>query len=127
VVETGLHPARRGSLNPWLNVSTRFLVTIDDELLRNPITGAAGCCARAASGHTAAPLRSVMKSRRLMSDIGFLLLWRRRLVYRTLNLPQRDRQVLGVDLNCSESRRWAGPQNASSQTSRGEENDRPLS
>jgi hypothetical protein len=25
-------------------------------LLRNPITGTAGCCARAASGHAAAPI-----------------------------------------------------------------------
>src|SRR6266851_6927805 len=33
--------------------------------LRNPITGIAGCCARAASGHVAAaPPSSVMKSRR---------------------------------------------------------------
>jgi hypothetical protein len=29
-----------------------------------PITGIAGCCARAASGHAAAPPSSVMKSRR---------------------------------------------------------------
>ena len=34
-----------------------------DVLRRNPITGIAGCCARAASGHAAAPPRSVMKSR----------------------------------------------------------------
>ena len=33
--------------------------------LRNPITGIAGCCARAASGHAAAPPSSVMNSRRL--------------------------------------------------------------
>ena len=34
-------------------------------LLRNPITGIAGCCARAASGHAAAaPPSSVMNSRR---------------------------------------------------------------
>jgi hypothetical protein len=38
---------------------------------RNPTTGIVGCCARAASGHAAAaPPRSVMKSRRLISDIG---------------------------------------------------------
>jgi len=30
---------------------------------RNPITGIAGCCACAASGHAAAPLNSAMKSR----------------------------------------------------------------
>ena len=36
-----------------------------DWLLRNPITGIAGCCARAASGHAAAaPPSSVMNSRR---------------------------------------------------------------
>ena len=39
--------------------------------LRSPIIGIAGCCARAASGHaTAAPPMSVMKSRRLMSNMG---------------------------------------------------------
>jgi hypothetical protein len=39
-----------------------------EPLWRNPITGIAGCCARAASGHaTAAPLpKSAMNSRRLM-------------------------------------------------------------
>jgi uncharacterized protein YchJ len=36
-----------------------------DEAPRNPITGMARCCARAASGHAAAALpRKVMKSRR---------------------------------------------------------------
>ena len=35
-------------------------------LLRNPITGIVGCCARAASGHAAAPPSSVMNSRRLI-------------------------------------------------------------
>ena len=38
-----------------------------DVALRNPITGIAGCCARAASGHAAAaPPSSVMNSRRLI-------------------------------------------------------------
>ena len=62
-----------------------------DELPRNPITGIAGCCARAASGHAAAaPPRSVMKwaaphaehrgsSNRLALPSA---------VYRTLSLPQ---------------------------------------
>jgi hypothetical protein len=37
-------------------------------LCRNPTTGIAGCCARAASGHAAAaPPSSVMNSRRFMS------------------------------------------------------------
>jgi hypothetical protein len=34
------------------------------ELLRNPITGIAGCCARPASGHAAPPPSSAMNSRR---------------------------------------------------------------
>ena len=38
-----------------------------DAALRNPITGIAGCCARAASGHAAAaPPSSVMNSRRFI-------------------------------------------------------------
>src|SRR5213079_3672795 len=45
-----------------------------DALLRNPITGVAGCCARAASGHAAtAPPSSVMNSRRLLSSTGLSL------------------------------------------------------
>src|SRR5262249_47631614 len=56
-----------------------------------------------ASGHAAAaPPSSVMNWRRSMPDIGVLPPWCRS-VYRTLNLPQRGRQVLGTDLNCSES------------------------
>jgi hypothetical protein len=40
-----------------------------EPLLRNPITGIAGCCARAASGKTAdAPPSSVMNSRRLIQS-----------------------------------------------------------
>jgi hypothetical protein len=37
------------------------------------MTGIAGCCARAVSGHVAAAApQRVINSRRLMSDIGFL-------------------------------------------------------
>ena len=40
-------------------------VTSGDVVLRNPITGIVGCCARAASGHAAAaPPSSVMNVRR---------------------------------------------------------------
>ena len=40
-----------------------------DALCRNPITGIAACCARAASGHAAAaPPSSVMNSRRCSFD-----------------------------------------------------------
>src|SRR5262249_5077517 len=48
----------------------RLVSASSDPGERNPITGSVGCCARAASGHVAAPLRSVMNSRRLMPDIG---------------------------------------------------------
>ena len=41
-----------------------------DAALRNPITGTAGCCARAASGHAAAaPPSSVINSRRPMKAV----------------------------------------------------------
>ena len=41
-----------------------------EKLLRNPITGIVGCCARAASGHAAAaPPSSVMNSRRFMAPL----------------------------------------------------------
>src|SRR5438128_6999610 len=84
-----------------------------DALPRKPITGIAGCCARTASGHAAAaPPSSVMNLRRLMQ--GMAVLPRRSdhqqptkqsgSVYRTFSLPPGDRQVLGADLNCSESR-----------------------
>src|SRR6516225_9474450 len=73
-------------------------------LPRTPITGIAACCARAASGHTTAPPTRVMKSRRLMPDIGVPPASALP-VYRTLNLPQKGRQILGPDLNCSESGR----------------------
>src|SRR5262249_38567190 len=46
-----------------------------------------------------------MKSRRLTSSIGRPPAWCCRSVYRMLKLPQRGCQVLGADLNCSESRR----------------------
>src|SRR5262245_41751012 len=69
------------------------------------------CCARAASCHdAAAPPSSVMNSRRFMSEHGGLpplcaiSAANRpvRSVFRTSNLGQRGRQVLGADLNCSE-------------------------
>jgi hypothetical protein len=40
-----------------------------DLALMNPTTGSAGCCARAANGHAAAPPSSVMNARRLMPPI----------------------------------------------------------
>jgi hypothetical protein len=43
---------------------------LGDVTLRNPITGCAGCCARAASGHAVAPPRRLMNLRRRMSVDG---------------------------------------------------------
>jgi Resolvase, N terminal domain len=76
----------------------------------NPITGILDCCARAASGHAvAAPPSSVMNARRLTSSMGspFGTLSEANWVsaYCTLRLPRKYRQVLGADLNRSESRR----------------------
>jgi hypothetical protein len=68
---------------------------------KNPTLGIL-CCARAASGHAAAPPTSVMKSRRFMPDIGVPPASALP-VFRTLNLLQNGRQVLGPDLNRSES------------------------
>ena len=41
-------------------------VASGEPLWRNPITGIVGCCARAGSGHAAAPPSRAMNSRRLM-------------------------------------------------------------
>ena len=88
-------------------------------LLRKPIPGIAGCCARALSGHAAAaPPSSVMNSRRPMSSTGLRPpLWARgasndhppgrrpmQSVCSMLRLPRRVGAILGADLNCSESR-----------------------
>jgi hypothetical protein len=54
------------SFMPWWNAVTRSNAG-SDASRRNPITGMAGCCARAASGQAAAaPPRSVMNSRRFI-------------------------------------------------------------
>jgi hypothetical protein len=57
-------------LRPWRNAATTYPYGWSDALLRNPITGIAGCCARAASGHAAVPPpRRVMNSRRFIVQI----------------------------------------------------------
>src|SRR6266481_7293898 len=91
------------------SLAKRFpdLVLSGELLLRNPITGIAACCARAASGHAAAPPRSAMNSRRLMPSMGTFspVIWPvPQSGGRTLSLPQANQQVLGPDLNRSESR-----------------------
>src|SRR5262249_54100499 len=55
-------PWRNASKEPWAKL-------FGDRVLRNPITGITGCCARAATGHAAAaPLTSDMNSRRFTTS-----------------------------------------------------------
>src|SRR5216683_8301915 len=63
VPDTGLtrqyQSIRLVSFKPWRNAARRCSVPSGDVLRRNPITGIAGCCARAASGSAiAAPPRA---------------------------------------------------------------------
>src|SRR6516225_9004922 len=63
------------SARPRRNAATRSIEALADVLLRNPTTGIAACCARAASGHAAAPPSSVMNSRRLLSNMELPVPW----------------------------------------------------
>ena len=57
-------PDRRRTLELlWRNARKRSVNVFSGKLWRNPTTGTAGCCARAESGHAAAPPSSVMNSR----------------------------------------------------------------
>jgi hypothetical protein len=57
------------SLRPLRNAVKKGVHSAGEARLRNPTTGIADCCARAASGHAAAALpRSVMNSRRLIGS-----------------------------------------------------------
>jgi hypothetical protein len=47
-----------------LMAMARMFCTRSDELRKNPIIGTVGCCAATASGHVAAPPRSVTNLRR---------------------------------------------------------------
>src|SRR6516165_2557595 len=61
-------PANPASFRPCSNAVTRCSEPAADVLRKNPITGTADCCARAASGHaTTVLLKSLMNSRRLMA------------------------------------------------------------
>jgi len=60
-------PENVRELNPIEDNRRRSATASGDLLSRNPITGIAGCCARAASGHPATPPpTSVMNSRRFV-------------------------------------------------------------
>ena len=52
------------SFRPSRNAATRLTYPAGDALLRNPTTGIAGCCARAAMGSAAVPASPAMNSRR---------------------------------------------------------------
>ena len=79
--------------------------SLGDLPLINPITGiAGGCCARTASGQAAAPLSSVMNWRHLRSSMDSSP-EPAVPAYRRLRMPRKLPQVLGADLNRSESRR----------------------
>ena len=55
-------------MRPSLSASTILPESFSDRLLRNPTTGVATCCARAATGHAAtAPPRRLVNSRRRIS------------------------------------------------------------
>ena len=55
-----------GFFRPLRNATTKCAAVPDVELWRYPMTGLVGCCARAASGHAAAPPKSMMNSRRFI-------------------------------------------------------------
>src|SRR5262249_1710971 len=104
-----LWPSRQpSSRSRCTNAATKGPTAEAVEAPRKPILGKfPACCARAASGHaTTEPPSRVMHSRRLMPDMGTSSpVGRKRSVYRALNLPQKEPQLLGLDLNRSESRR----------------------
>src|SRR5262245_36749584 len=67
---TFLPSTKPASFRPCRKGSTIYAKPVAGVLLRNPTTGIADCCPRAASGQlAAAPPRSVMKSRRLRSSM----------------------------------------------------------
>src|SRR5262252_7478095 len=69
ILRPSLHPSSRSR---WRNAAVHSLCAGAPPEPSNPMTGSGGCCARGAEAHvTAAPLNSVMNSRRLMPDLGF--------------------------------------------------------
>src|SRR5215469_16380056 len=81
---------------------------------RRPDYSITSSARRAASGQAVTPpATSLMNSRRCMLDMGISLPCRvAPALYRTLNLPQNGRRVLGPDLNCPESSGGAGDPSA---------------
>src|SRR6266436_1612882 len=104
ILRPSLHPSSRSR---WRNAAVHSLWADAAPEPSNPMTGTGDCSARVAEGHaTAALLNSVMNSRRLMPDLGISpALVPSRAFYRRVSLRQRCPQVLGADLNCSESKR----------------------
>jgi hypothetical protein len=98
------------SFRPCRNAAAMWMNGIsDDPLRRKPITGIAGCCARAANGHVAVPPSSEMRERRFTSSTrGFTP---SRSNHRTSAahsaarsaLSPSGHQMLGANLKSSES------------------------
>jgi hypothetical protein len=102
---TTLRPSTKpASVRPRRNAARMCSNDIDGVLRRKPTTGMDGCCARAPSGHTAAPPSSVMNWRRPISDTEIPLCS----VFRSCTLPHWNQQVLRADLNRSESAARSG-------------------
>src|SRR5262249_47253389 len=96
---------RHSHLRPGLGETLRLGPPIrQDRLLRNPMTSIVRCCARAASGHVAAPPSSVMKWRRLVSSMGSSP-EPAVPAYRRLRMLRKRPQVLGLALNRSDTGR----------------------
>src|SRR5262249_38281098 len=66
----GSNAARKSGKDDYekLSLPTGSAYPSGDAPLRNPITGIADCCARAASGHAVAPPSSTMNSRRFTAS-----------------------------------------------------------
>src|SRR5262245_3060402 len=102
---TFLPSTNPASFRPCRKGSTIYAKPAAGVLLRNPTTGIAACCARAATGHAvAAPPSSVMNWRRLRSSMGSSP-EPAVPAYRSLRMYRKRPQVLGLDRNRPESRR----------------------
>jgi hypothetical protein len=104
------------SFSPRCNAVSKCGSASGALVLSTPISGIAGCCARArltlAASNRPAPPTSAMNSRRFMSSMGTsspMPLAPVRSVYRTVSLPRIGGYVLGADLNCSESGEGSHP------------------
>ena len=116
------------SARPRSNVARRNWSASREPGLSQPITGISACCARAATGHAAAPPSSVMNERRFMPDMGLS----RHPMRRGLPPQTSTEGPAGpwADLNCSELRlrrtvAFAERRIAKMKAKQGQQNGRP--